>query len=128
MQDIPSGIDLLVQFKATRRIGTAMPPNGQGFPHQRTATAAALRRMGRVHKCDMTTSISRFVAQQRLEQAKSRIVRRQGQVRMVGHESQVQVFQDNQGVGADQPMREACARYRVGNGRRVRAAWRPSTT
>ncbi len=82
-----------------------MYANTQVFGHNFTTAAARLRRIGGVHRRDVTTSIHRFVAQQPLEQPESSIVRRQGQVFVAGHESQIQVFQGNQAVVADQPGR-----------------------
>src|SRR4051794_3576562 len=80
-----------------------MYANTQVFLDKLTAPAASLRRVSGVDKRDVATSLYRFVAQQRLERTESSIVCRQGQVKVVRHKRQVELFEGNQPVGIHQP-------------------------
>src|SRR5258708_24183320 len=80
-----------------------MHANAQVFFDHLTTTAASLRSVRGVHKRDMTTSMYRFVAQQRLECTQASIVSRQRQVTIAQHKAEIEVFQNNQAVGVYQP-------------------------
>src|SRR5258708_450229 len=80
-----------------------MNAHRQVFLDNLTAATAHLRGVGGVHKRNVTTSIYRFVAQQRLERTESSIVSGQGQVQIVGHERQGERFESNQAKGTRQP-------------------------
>src|SRR5258706_7754164 len=68
-----------------------------------TAAAESLRRVSGVQQPDVATSLYRFVAQQGLERTESSVVSRQGQVRIVSHEGQFELFESNQAVGMNKP-------------------------
>src|SRR5258708_18751509 len=83
-----------------------MHTNAQVFCDKPTGTTTGLRGVRGGYKHDVTTSLYRFVAQQRLECAESSVMSRQGQVRIAQHEIEIELFQSNQAVGVYKPVRE----------------------
>ena len=78
----------------------------QALGNKLTTTAARLRGVCGVHERDMTTSIYRFVSQQRLEHSQPSIVRAERQVRIAQHEIEVEVFECDQAIGVNEPKGE----------------------
>src|SRR5260221_4259682 len=83
-----------------------MHTNAQVFFDKRTTATTGLRGVRGGYKRDVTTSLYRFVAQQRLECAESSVMSRQGQVRIAQHKIEVEIFESNQAVGIRQPVSE----------------------
>src|ERR1043166_5568282 len=80
-----------------------MNANAQVFVHNGTAATARLRGVGRIDRDYQTTSIYRFVVQQLSEQAQTRVMCRQGQVFILEHKLEREIFECNQAIRVDQP-------------------------
>ena len=94
-----------------------MHADTQTLSDKLATTAARLGSVRGVHERDMTTSIYRFVGQQRSEQSQSSIVSAEREVSVTQHEVEFELFQGNQAVGMNQPMREFVVEVAPGVGK-----------
>jgi putative transposase len=82
----------MIAMRDKSTILTPMFSRGESFSHTMTALRAILRRVGRIHFDYLTTSIFRFVRQNRGELTPSRVANALGEMMVLNHSSHVQIF------------------------------------